>query len=60
MNALEIQTHAQKLHAVLGPKALVEAADKVRQYEAAGNRQEADTWKRIQAALRDIKDPISS
>lgn len=60
MNAVEVQTHAHKLFAAHGPKALAEAAEKVREYEAAGDQAKASDWKRIESALRNIKDPIAS
>lgn len=60
MDAIEIQTHARKLHAAFGDRALVEAAEKVRKYEAAGEKAEAEDWKRIQSALRNLKDPMAS
>lgn len=60
MNAVEIQAHAQKLFAAHGPKALAEAAAKVRAFEASGDKSQADDWRKIQAALRNRKDPIAS
>lgn len=60
MNGVEIQAHAQKLLSAHGPKALAEAAQKVREYEAAGDKTQAEDWKRIQSALRNMKDPIAS
>lgn len=51
MHAVDIKAHADKLYAALGPKALAEAAHKARQFEDQGNRDEADTWRRIERSL---------
>lgn len=60
MNAMEAQTHAQKLMAVHGPKALAEAAEKARQFERAGDAVLAKDWQLIASALRNLKSPIAS
>jgi hypothetical protein len=60
MNAMEVQTHAQKLYAAHGPKALVEAAEKVRQFEKNGDDRQVQDWRQIEAALRTLKGPIAS
>lgn len=60
MNAVEIQAHARKLKDAHGTAALAEASEKLREYEAAGDKAQAGDWKRIQAALRTMKDPIAS
>jgi hypothetical protein len=57
MNAVDIHTHAQKLYAAHGPRALAEAAEKARLLEKAGAKAEAQDWKRIEAALRSLKGP---
>jgi hypothetical protein len=51
MHAVEIQQHADKLYAALGPKALAEAAQKARHFEERGDAEEAATWRRIEKAL---------
>lgn len=60
MNAMEVQTHAHKLYAAHGPRALAEAAERARQYEKTGDKQQAQDWKQIEAALRNLKGPIAS
>lgn len=57
MHAVEIQEHANKLYAALGPKALAEAAQKAKQYEERGDRAEAETWRRIEKALVQSQGP---
>ncbi len=51
MHAVEIQEHANKLYAALGPKALAEAAQRAKGYEQRGDQQEAVMWRRIERAL---------
>jgi hypothetical protein len=60
MNAMEIQTQAQSLFAAHGPKALAEAAEKARQFEKSGAKAEAQDWKQIETALRNLKAPHAS
>ena len=60
MNAMEVQTHAQKLYAAHGAKALAEAADKVRQFEKTGDTLQVKDWRQIEAALRNLKGPVAS
>jgi hypothetical protein len=60
MQATEIQTHARKLYETLGPKALAEAAQKARTYESDGRKDDAETWRRIEAALRQLHGPHAS
>ena len=57
MNAMEVQTHAQKLFAAHGPKAVAEASQKVREFEQKGEKTQAQDWKQIEAALHNIKPP---
>jgi hypothetical protein len=60
MNAMEVQTHAQKLYAAHGPKALAEAHEKAVQFEKNGATAEAQDWKQIETALRNLKPPQAS
>jgi len=57
MHAVEIQEHANKLLAALGPKALAEAAHKAKQFEERGDKTEAETWRRIEKALVQSQGP---
>ncbi len=57
MLAADIQTHARKLYETFGPKALAQAAQKARTYETEGKRGDADIWRRIEAALRQMQGP---
>ncbi len=60
MHATEIQAHARKLYEAMGSKALVEAAQKARAFESGGKKDDAETWRRIEAALRQMHGPRST
>jgi hypothetical protein len=57
MRAVEIQDHARKLMDAHGMKALAEAAQKARAFEQQGDAEQADTWRKIEAALREMQGP---
>ena len=57
MLAIDIQQHARKLRDAHGEGALVEAAQKAQAYEKQGKSEEATTWRRIEAALRQMQGP---
>ena len=57
MHATEIQAHARKLFETMGPKALAEAAQKAKTHEAEGRKDDAETWRRIELALRLMQGP---
>jgi len=60
MLAIDIQEHARKLREAHGDKAAAEAAQKAKAYEQQGNAEEAKTWRRIEAALRQMQGPHAS
>jgi hypothetical protein len=57
MNAVEVQAHARKLYEAHGAKALAEAAQMARQFEEAGDKSQAEDWRRIEAALMQMRGP---
>jgi len=57
MQAMEIQEHARKLREARGDLALAHAAQKARDLEHQGNTIEAQNWRRIEAALRQMQGP---
>ena len=57
MQAIEIQEHARKLRDAYGEKAILEAAQKARELEKTGDRGQAKTWRRIEAALMQMRRP---
>jgi len=60
MERLEVQDYARRLMEAHGTKALVEAAEKVRQFEQQGNLQQAQDWREIQQALMHLRGPSAS
>jgi hypothetical protein len=60
MLAVEIQTHARKLMEIHGASAIAEAAQKARSFEKIGDDKQADTWRRIEAALLHLRGPRAS
>ncbi len=57
MQAMDIQEHARKLRAARGDLALAQAAQKARDFEQQGDIKQAETWRRIEAALRQMQGP---
>jgi hypothetical protein len=57
MQAIEIEEHARKLREARGDLALVHAAQKARDFEHQGDTLQAETWRRIEAALREMQGP---
>lgn len=60
MLATEIQEHARKLYQAHGEKAVVEAAQKAKSLEETGSANDARTWRRIEAALMQMRGPHST
>jgi len=60
MHATDIQEHARKLKEAHGDNAIMEAAQKVRELDRAGDKEQAETWRRIEAALMQMQGPHAS
>lgn len=60
MLAVEIQNHARKLMESRGPKSIAEAAQKARAFEERGEKEQAQTWRKIEQALREMRGPHAS
>lgn len=60
MQAVEIQQHARRLIETHGDKAVAEAAQKAVTFEQEGNMEEAETWRRIEKALLQMRGPRAS
>ncbi len=60
MEATKIHEYARELKEAHGPRALQEAAQKAVDYERQGDKQQADTWRRIEAALKEMQGPHES
>lgn len=56
MDALKILDHARQLLAAHGDKAEAEAAQKASALEADGDKEQAKTWKKIRAAIHEMRD----
>lgn len=60
MNMAEISALARHLYETQGPKAIAEAAQKAASLEDAGDHERAKDWRRVEAALRELRGPIQS
>ncbi|MEX0307814.1 hypothetical protein I5192_05815 [Ruegeria sp. SCSIO 43209] len=57
MDALKTAEYARALYTAHGDRAEAEAAQKMRECEAAGNQQEAQDWQAVRSAIRQIRGP---
>jgi hypothetical protein len=57
MYAVEIERQARMLMDSHGPKSIAEAAQKARSLEDQGDKEQAQTWRRIEAALMEMRGP---
>ena len=60
MQAMDIQEQARKLRDARGDLAIVQAAQKARELQQQGDTKQAETWRRIEAALRLMQGPHAS
>jgi hypothetical protein len=60
MREMEIQDYARQLLEAHGDKAVAEAAQKACSLETQGNGEEAETWRHIEAALKQLRGPSVS
>ena len=60
MTVEDISALARHLFETHGAKAMAEAAQKIASYEAAGNKGEAQIWRRVQTALQEMRGPKQS
>jgi hypothetical protein len=60
MRQTEIQDYAQQLFAAHGDKAVVEAARKALTCEEQGEREQAESWRHVEAALKIMRGPHAS
>jgi hypothetical protein len=57
MSEIDIQDYARQLLEAHGDKAVAEAALKASTFEKEGNTEDAETWRRIEAALKLMRGP---
>jgi hypothetical protein len=60
MEEIEISEYARQLYEAHGSRSVVEAAQKAYSYEEKGQAEEAQTWRRIEAALKLMRGPRAS
>jgi hypothetical protein len=60
MNTSDISALARHLFETKGPQAIAEAAQKAVHYESAGDEAQAKEWRRVEAALREMRGPRES
>jgi hypothetical protein len=60
MEMNEIHDYARRLLDALGDKAELEAAQKAAEWERSGDKNQASDWRRIQAAIREMRGPHES
>jgi len=60
MDTTQVQRYARQLYEVQGAKAIAEAAQKALQFEHSNDPEQAEIWRRIEAALILINGPRHS
>lgn len=60
MEMTDIHQYAHQLKEACGAKALAEAAQKAVAFEERGDAEQAITWRRVEAALREMQGPHQS
>ena len=57
MKATKVAEHARQLLEAHGDKAEAEAAQKANEHEAKGNTEDAANWRRVRAAIHEMRSP---
>jgi hypothetical protein len=57
MEPVTVPDYARRLFEAHGVKAIAEAAQKASDLEKKGDKQQAETWRRIEAALKEMRGP---
>ena len=57
MKEMEIATYARRLFAERGAKAIAFAAQQLRAAEQKHDSDDADTWRRVEIALKEMRGP---
>jgi hypothetical protein len=60
MQEIDIHDYARQLLEAHGDKAVAEAAQRACMLERQGKSEQADTWRRVEAALKLIRGPHES
>jgi len=57
MDEINIHDYARQLLEAHGDKAVAEAAQKASAYEKQGEKEQAETWRHIEAAIKIMRGP---
>jgi hypothetical protein len=57
MNTTDVSALARHLYETQGAKAIAEAARRAESYRSAGDTQQANTWRRVEEVLREMRGP---
>ena len=60
LTEVEIFDYARRLFDAHGPRAIAEAAQKASACEQQGDDEQAQTWRHIEAALKEMRGPAVS
>jgi hypothetical protein len=60
MQTVDVQDYARRLFDAHGAKAVAEAAQKARALEDQGKSEDAEPWRRIESALKEMLGPHQS
>lgn len=60
MQEIDVHDYARQLLEAHGDRAVAEAAQRARAFEKQGEREQADTWRHIEAALKAMRGPHES
>ena len=60
MQEIDVHDYARQLLEARSERAVAEAAQKALAYEKQGEREQADTWRHIEAALKVMRGPHES
>ena len=60
MNVMDVSALARHLFSTQGARAIAEAAQKAARFRQAGDEEQAKTWQRVEAVLREMRGPRQS
>lgn len=60
MNETQIYDYARQLLEAHGDRAVAEAAQQARKFEEQNDKEQAQTWRHIEAALKLMRGPVES
>lgn len=60
MDETLISEYARQLMDAHGDRAIAEAAQRAAEYERMKNKEEAKTWRKVEAALKAMQGPVAS